>query len=738
MKQLLKNIYYFFPVQLFILHFRKYQILLIFWAVLFSTLDSGFLKYFGADALFFSPEYLGSVNILSALFTGMALGVFIMSWNITTFILHSHRFRFLATTSNLFLKYCINNGILPLIFLVFYFAKLYHYNIYIELTPAAETWVLMAGILIGFLLSVIISFAYFFGTGTTIDRGMAAIVNNPQQFAKTFTGSNTHPLPQELKVNYYLNAGLRLQKVRSTSHYRQSFIEAIFKKYHLAAIGSIVIAFVFLITVGFFLENKYFIMPAAASVLLFFGLMVAVIGSLVYFLQSWSLPGAILLLILVNFLYKKEIIDFRNKAYGLHYSNKKERPLYNQATLESLCDTSKIAADKDSMLLILEKWKAKQQQEKPVMVFINVSGGGMRSAAFTMNMLQQIDSLSGGKLMQRTFLISGASGGMLAATYYRELYRNKLYNPAINLHDKAYAENITQDLLNPIFTSLMARDIFASVQKFSIGDEKYLKDRGYAFEQTMDYNTKHVLRGPLAERAADEKEARVPLLIFNSVVKTDGRKMMVCTQPISFMMKPRIYLADSTVSADAIDFAALFKKQDPLQLRLLTAMRMNATFPYVLPNVWLPTNPIIDVMDAGLRDNFGQEMSLRFIENFKEWIAQNTGGVVILHLRDRTIDNWQQPVETKSFTEMLLTPGTMLQHNWYKMQDYGQTGQYNYFKNNDSGFVTKYNMQYIAAKQDNTAALNFHLTGREKRDVLYSYYHPINQEAIKGLLLKIK
>lgn len=738
MKSLLKNIVYFFPVQLFILHFRKYQILLFFWWILFSTVDSGFLKYFGADALFFSPEYVGSVNILSALFTGMAMGIFVMSWNITSFILHSHRFQFLATTTNLFLKYCINNSILPTLFLIFYFIKFYRYNIYVELSQPAETWVLMAGILIGYILSVIISFAYFFGTGSQIDRRMAAIVSNPNKFTKTFSGSNQQPLPQAMKVNYYLNAGLGLQKVRSISHYRQSFVEAIFKSYHLAAIASIVIAFVFLITIGFFLENKYFIMPAAASILIFFGLMVAVIGALVYFLQSWSLPGFLALLILINFLYKYEILDFRNKAYGLQYSNHSQRPAYNKASLESLCSPAQMEADKNAMLQVLNKWKAKQHQEKPVMVFINVSGGGLRSAAFTMNMLQQIDSLSKGKLMQRSFLISGASGGMLAATYYRELYRNKLYDSSINLHDKEYAENITQDLLNPIFTSLMARDIFASVQKFSIGNEKYIKDRGYAFEQKMDFNTKSILKGSFQDRKADESEARVPLLMLNAVVNTDGRKMMMCTQPVSFMMKPKIFHGDTSISADAIDFMALFKKQHPMQLRLLTAMRMNATFPYVLPNVWLPTEPVIDVMDAGLRDNFGQEMTLRFLDNFKDWIAQNTSQVVILQLRDRTIENWQDREESKSFTEMMLTPGTVLQHNWYKMQDYGQADQLNYFTRNDSNVLTKITMQYIAEKQDNTAALNFHLTGREKRDVIFSYYHPVNQKNVKKLLNLIK
>jgi hypothetical protein len=59
-----------------------------------------------------------------------------------------------------------------------------------------------------------------------------------------------------------------------------------------------------------------------------------------------------------------------------------------------------------------------------------------------------------------------------------------------------------------------------------------------------------------------------------------------------------------------------------MNVNILSALRMNATFPYVLPNVWLPTNPIIDVMDAGLRDNFGQESSLRFIEVFKDWLKE--------------------------------------------------------------------------------------------------------------------
>ncbi|RYD90639.1 MAG: hypothetical protein EOP54_23680, partial [Sphingobacteriales bacterium] len=367
MKQLPKNIYYSFPVQLFILHFRKYQVLLLFWYLLFSTVDSGFMKTFGADALFFAPEYLGSVNMFGALITGTALGVYVMSWNITTFILQSKRFRFLATTSNPFLKYCINNAILPLIFLVFYFTKLYHFNQYRELMTVSEILTEMSGILGGVIIVVILSFGYFFGAEKTIARTMAPIIANPQLFNKRFTGRVMKPDDFGLKVRYYLNANCSIRKVRSVHHYRQDFVDTIFKRHHLAAIASILLAFLFLITVGFFLDNKVFELPAAASILVFFSLMVALIGALSYFLQSWSLPAAIILVFVLNFLYKKEIIDPRNKAYGLNYSNKDQRPVYNKRSLQELCTPEKIAADKTRMLTILDKWKARQKQAKPLM-----------------------------------------------------------------------------------------------------------------------------------------------------------------------------------------------------------------------------------------------------------------------------------------------------------------------------------------------------------------------------------
>ncbi len=79
MKRLLKGIYYFLPVQLLLLHFRKYQLLLFFWLLLLLTITGNFASHFGASSLFLAPEYLGGINFFSSFLVGCAMCVFIMT-----------------------------------------------------------------------------------------------------------------------------------------------------------------------------------------------------------------------------------------------------------------------------------------------------------------------------------------------------------------------------------------------------------------------------------------------------------------------------------------------------------------------------------------------------------------------------------------------------------------------------------------------------------------------------------
>jgi hypothetical protein len=740
MKLFLNGLYHSFPVQLVMLHFKKFQVLLIFWFVLFSTVNGSFMKTFGADSLYLAPEYLGNVSMLSSLFVGMAIGVFIMSWNITTFILFSRHFRFLATTSNPFLKYCINNVVIPLAFLIFYFIKAVVFERNKELMTYGEIALLVLGFVSGLILIVVFSLFYFFRADKNIIRRLTPVISNPQLFKAQFKKDETRLNQSRLiKVEWYLNAMLKLKKVRDVSHYSREFIETIFSRHHFAAVVSIFIAFIGLILLGFWLDNPLFQLPAAAGITLFFAILIAVSGAFSYFLQSWSIPFLIVLFLVTNILYRYEIIDPSNKAYGLNYKNREQRPLYNSEKLLSLCSPERIQEDKKHMISILENWKKKQTEAKPFMFVITTSGGGNRSATFTMNVLQHLDSMTQGQLMNKTVLITGASGGMLGASYFRELSRARAAGVPINLQDKKYMDDISNDLLNPLFTSFVARDLAAPAQRFKVGPYEYIKDRGYAFEQKLNSNTRGMLNKQLKDWYNDEKNARIPLMLFNSVVTRDGRKMIVSTQPMSFLMRPAydsMHLMDA--DPDAVDYQALFAKQDPLNLRMLTALRMNATFPYVLPNVWLPSDPVIDVMDAGIRDNYGQETALRFIQVFQQWIRENTSGVVLIHIRDRKTGGWEHPYESTNITELATKPMLLLEYNWFKMQEYSQNDLMGLAQSMMGNYFYSFCFQYIPEGNNARAALNFHLTKSEKKDIAGALGSRGNQQTFTQLQQLIK
>lgn len=561
----LRGIFYSLPVQLLFLHFRKYQVLLIFWVILFSVVASSFMKSFGADALFLAPEYLGNVNSISCAIMGMAIGVFIMCWNITTFILFSRHFTFLAATQYPFLKYCINNSVIPVVFLVFYLIRAYEFAHYKELINNVEIIFLTTGFMAGLLLILSISFFYFFRADKTILKRLQPAFKSAKNVIYHF---QPEPHPATIKSliysEWFLDSFFRIRKCRDVSHYSKELMEKIFKQHHIAAVLSLLVAYVFLILIGFFLDYRFFQLPAGASITLFFAILIGVCGATVYFFQSWSVPAFLVFIFLLNFLYRIHWIDPRNKAYGLNYSSAIQQPEYSQRSLEALSNGDSSERDKQNMENILARWKQKQGENKPLLVVMTTSGGGTRSATFTMDVLQRLDSITGGQIMKKTFLITGASGGMIGATYFRELYRERLNGKNINLQSKQYTNDIAEDLLNPTFTSFIARDLFAPEQKFSVGKYRYLKDRGYAFELALNENTDGVLNKKLRDYRDDESAANIPLMFYHTVITRDGKMMLMSTQHLRFMMKPPADSIDGPSSADAVDYTSFFFKAGPI------------------------------------------------------------------------------------------------------------------------------------------------------------------------------
>ncbi|MEP6512515.1 MAG: hypothetical protein ABJA79_01505, partial [Parafilimonas sp.] len=313
MKKHLIGFFYSMPVQMLLLHFRRYQVLLIGWFILFATISGNFLKPYGAASLMLAPEYLGRVDALSTAIVGFSVAAFFMSWNITTFILHTRQIRFLATTSQPFFKYCINNSVLPIIFLVAYLLYAVQYEKNQELLPAGEILLLIGGFIGGFSLSAVIGFGYFFRTDKNIYRKMSTDINSAHEKYQRSSRMRKKIKPEksEVRIDWFFNSNFGLRKPRNVKHYTETFLNSIFKRHHLAAVQVFFLAFIFLVIVGLFTDNNWFQLPAAASITLLLAVLIAVVGALSLYLGTWSIPVIVIIYAVVNLLYKENIIDPR-------------------------------------------------------------------------------------------------------------------------------------------------------------------------------------------------------------------------------------------------------------------------------------------------------------------------------------------------------------------------------------------------------------------------------------------
>lgn len=730
------RVYRFLPVQLLIMHARKYQLLLLFWLIIIFTIQGRFASHFGAYTLFLAPEYLGGINFESMLLLGAAMGIFIMSWHITTFIIHSKRMPFLGAARQAFLKYCINNSILPLGFFIFYSIRSVRFLRIEEAMSWNKVLGMQLGFYLGFLLMIVISFAYFFRVGRDLLKLVISRITNPKYIREIIPYDGLDFEFDMIGADTYLTETLQIEHISTLDKYHPRFLNTVLRRHHRNAVTATIFAFTLLLVLGIFMEQPLLRIPAGAGFLILFAVMMGVVGAVKYFLRSWEMIGWALFILALGWMVRHHLFDLRSIAYGLDYKTAAaKQPAYSYDALKATFTPQRYEADKALTIGRLNSWKARQPEAKPPLVIITVSGGGSRSAYWTFRALQFADSLSGGTLFKRTAIITGASGGMLGASLWRNVHHRRLEHP----YSPAYQEAIGKDLLNAIIFSFAAVDLISPFNKVSIAGYSYTKDRGYAMEQELIRNTGGLLDGRLADFAADEKAGLIPQLIINGSIVNDGRKLLMASQPLSFLTQPAYALQDSlTPVIDAVDFATFFRAQNPYNLRLATALRINATFPFVLPTVKLPSVPQMNVMDAGLRDNFGTEVASRWLHVFSDWLAANTREVVWLQIRDTREYDVLPSTTQDNLGAMLGDPLFVIQNKWEPFQSHFQSYVKDYVPDLFGGEMRFVNLQYLSRSVDKTAKLNFHLTQQEKDDLLQAVHQIRNRSQIDTLLRVIR
>ncbi|MEY2829173.1 MAG: hypothetical protein RIQ33_1031, partial [Bacteroidota bacterium] len=738
--KLLRTIFYSFPFQLMLLHFKKHQILMLFWLILFGMITATFGRRFGLPYLMLDPEYLGKVSIFSFFIIGLAAGGFIMIWQITTYILHAWRFPFLASIREPFIKFCLNNSVLPGIYVSVFVFKIYIFQQDALMDSPLSKFAFILSFLGGVIFISVITFTYFFGTNK---NALTWLKNQKSPFVRSFklktsTINSSFLKDQDsaddkrTRVDFYFNTPFKIRHTRSVDHYKPELITAVYKQHYFNMLFIEISTIFILVLFSLLMDYKYFRIPAASSVFLCFSVITILIGAFSYWLRGWRTTMFIFFFVLLNLFSKFDITDTKNKFYGVYYKGI-PKP-YTAETLSEMADSNKINAARNHTIEILNNWSKKFKHDstssKPYMILLNVSGGGLRSSYWTFNVLQYLDSLTNGRMMKQTQLITGGSGGMLGAAFFRELYYQQQLNPnRINLNNELYRNAIGTDLLNPITTSIAVNDLFLPWQSFNYANQNYKKDRGYIFEKQLNENTMELMNRKMIEYYEPEYHSKIPMMILNGTIINDGRLLMISPQPINYMVRPNYNeqrIADPKI--DAVDFRYFFKDKQADSLRFSSALRVNCTFPYVLPSVSLPTQPKLDVMDAGIRDNYGFETSIRFINGFKEWIKDNTAGLIFIQITDFNRSNIKLEDNEQTALEQMTNPIGNVFSNLPEFQYFNQNDLLFLMSNSFPKNMYVLRFEYTPANANERASLSFHLTEKEKLSLRKALYSQQNQK----------
>ncbi|RYM34765.1 patatin-like phospholipase family protein [Brumimicrobium glaciale] len=749
-KQVLKfleGIRTFFPINLLFSQVKYNLIVLFYWILLFGIINSSIGIGIGLPYLFLSPEYLGLSSYLAFLILGISIGGFIMAFHIYSYIQIGPKYPFIATLSRPFYKFSLNNSLLPLIFVVNLCFRVYYFQKGQEYAGEYEVYGLIGSLVLGITLFILFSLLYFFPTNKDLfsitgkrseefqrnASNVQATLHRKQIWYEPFMAKNVDRY-------YYIGSRFKFMQSRSSSHYDINVLNKVFSQNHINASVFEILLVLSYIAIGFFRDYEFFQVPASVSVMMILTIIIMLISALFSWFKSWTYPIIVAAFFLVNYLSTvTDLFQFKSYAFGLSYEEDKLVDYTKQSLIDLKYSDSVIKKDYANYINTLENWKKQTGKKKPKLILLNTSGGGLRSAMWTFRVLQELDSLTGKEFMKNIQMITGASGGMVGAAYYRDLMIMEKEDDITTRTSGKYLINISKDLLNRLSFSISTNDMFFRFQKVEINNFKYSKDRGYAFEQALVSNLDGAFSRTLGEYEAYERSGEFPTMIFTPTIVNDGRRLLVSSQHHGYLqatdkLDERVGL---NPQMENIEYLKYFKKNNPKEVSFTSVLRMSSTFPYIMPMITMPTDPGMQVMDAGIRDNYGSKITVRYLIALRNWIKENTSGVIVLKIRDTKKTLVGETFENIGLFDRLLLPFGNMYGNFPRVQDFNQ----------DELFSTAIrSMNYpievvtfnLRENFNDKISLSWHLTKKEKEKIINAIHSEENHASLERLLSILK
>jgi hypothetical protein len=264
---------------------------------------------------------------------------------------------------------------------------------------------------------------------------------------------------------------------------------------------------------------------------------------------------------------------------------------------------------------------------QPRLAVIATSGGGIRAASWTAEILQRMERAYP-HFRRHVRLVTGASGGMVAAgAWVASLERDG----ARPVGERGLADAMEQDTLSDLVREILV---------------PFRSDRGAALERAFIQHSGGVMKRTFLELRDGEAAGWRPSLVFTPMVVEDGRRLLVTNlalddlasstgpvlrkegpppEPVTLLSRAAYQLFADYPGSQA-DFT------------VASGARMSASFAWISPAAELPPTAAIPaprrVVDAGYYDNYGVDLAVAWIHERRDWLARCTSGVLLVQIRD--------------------------------------------------------------------------------------------------------
>lgn len=243
---------------------------------------------------------------------------------------------------------------------------------------------------------------------------------------------------------------------------------------------------------------------------------------------------------------------------------------------------------------------------KQMPVIIATAGGGIQAAAWTARVVQGVEERTKNKLLSNTALISSVSGGSVGALYLGAyMYGKYLYTATAPKLSSITDVNLAAraSSLDEVAWGLADPDLWRAF--WPIVRDPVI-DRGWALERSWEErsNLQEVYLSDWAYQA--KLHDNLPAFMFNSTAVETGIPVVFTNS--AFPDHTDDWAWTTRHIRNISDLCG-----PDCKLRISTAARLSATFPYVSPAARGYPCPAYHIVDGGYYDNYGVTTALAWL-----------------------------------------------------------------------------------------------------------------------------